>query len=300
MIRQAQRLAAGGTSSGRPVFRDEHCLPPGLVLLASAAWPTLADTPRRQIPVGVQLWTLRRETATDLAGTLKQVAQLGYRGVELWFQEWPAARELRQIVTDYNLQITSAHINLTDLLDDFPRVADYHREIGNRTLVVPFINNHQQLTADEWLQRIAEIRQVAQRGTEAGFDVLYHNHAFEFQVQVDGTELHQLLFASIDPKLLQAEIDVFFAADVGRDPAELVRQYAGRVKMLHLKEKSPPGEKAENTELGRGVIDWPRVFAAAEQAGVEWYLVEQNCEDRSALESIRISYEYLRSQGIVT
>jgi len=271
----------------------------GSAAVAMSAWPAWADAPRRKIPVGVQLWTLRQEIAEDLAGTFKQVAQIGYRGVELWFQKWPAAKQLKQIVSDNGLTITSAHVGLTDLLADFNRVADYHRQIGNPALVVPFINNHQKLTEDDWRRRIEEIRQVARLGTEAGFRMLYHNHAFEFQVKVGGAEFHKLLFDLIEPELLQAQIDVFFPADLGRDPAELIREFTGRVKLMHLKEKSKPGEKAANTELGRGVIDWPTVFAAAEEAGVEWYLVEQNCEDRSAIESIRISYEYLRTQGVV-
>lgn len=75
----------------------------------------------------------------------------------------------------------------------------------------------------------------------------------------------------------------------------MLRKFTGRLKRVHLKEKSKPGEKAQNTELGRGTIDWKPVLAAAAEAGTEWYLVEQNCEDRSALESIRISYEYLKS-----
>jgi sugar phosphate isomerase/epimerase len=261
----------------------------------AAAAPPL----RKKIPVGVQLWTLRREAAEDLAGTLKQVAKIGYQGVELWFQKWPAAKELQAILQDCGLKVSSAHVNLTDLLADFPRLVAYHQEIGNNTLVVPFINNFQKLTTDDWLKRIEEIRQVARLANEAGVRMLYHNHAFEFQVKVGEKELHDAIFDAIDPKLLQAEIDLFFVADVGKSPAEMLKKFSGRVKMVHLKEKSKPGDKYVNAELGRGVIDWPSVFPAAEAAGVEWYLVEQNCEDRPALESIRVSYEYLREQGVV-
>ena len=264
-----------------------------------SSWKNVAAAERKKIPVGVQLWTLRQETAQDLPGTLQQVAKIGYQGCELWFQKWPSAKELKKVLADTGLKTSSAHVALTDLLADFNKLADYHREIGNSTLVVPFINNFDKLSADDWAKRVEEIRQVARLATAGGFRFLYHNHAFEFQLKVGDKEIHDLIFESIDPKLLQAEIDVFFVADVGRDPAAMLKKYTGRVKMVHLKEKSKPGEKAANTELGRGTIDWPSVFAAAEAAGVEWYLVEQNCENRSALESIRISFDYLKSQGIV-
>lgn len=261
--------------------------------------PLLADAPAasRRIPVGVQLWTLRKETAEDLPGTLKQVAAIGYRGVELWFQKWPAASELKKIADDCGLAIASAHVNLKDMKSDFSRIADYHHAIGNKSLVIPYVSDYKNVTAAALERVLDDIRGVARVATAAGFRLFYHNHAVELTNKVNGVEVLDAIFGSIDPQLLRPEIDVFFAADTDHDPAGLLKKYAGRVKYVHLKEKSKPGEKAKNTELGRGVIDWPAVFAAAEAAGVEWYFVEQNCEDRSALESIRLSFDYLRLQG---
>jgi sugar phosphate isomerase/epimerase len=237
--------------------------------------------------------------AEDPSGTLKRVAEIGYQGVELWFQKWPEAAELKKMLADAGLKVASAHVNLKDLLDDFPRIADYHRAIGNRTLVIPSIPNYADLSPEDWRKTIDGIQHAARTGSEAGFEVLYHNHDFEFTTKVGGIEVFERIFGSIEPKVLGAEIDVFFVADVGRDPAKLLRQFRGRLKRVHLKEKSKPGSKFKNTELGRGTIDWPAVLKAAADAGTEWYLVEQNCEEGPALESIRISYEYLRTQGVV-
>jgi hypothetical protein len=77
--------------------------------VAAYAWPSPAAGTEKKIPVGVQLWTLRKELAEDLAGTLRQVATIGYQGVELWFQKWPEAVELKKIVADCGLKIASAH-----------------------------------------------------------------------------------------------------------------------------------------------------------------------------------------------
>jgi sugar phosphate isomerase/epimerase len=268
-------------------------------LAGSWSHSLLAAPTAKNVPVGVQLWTLRKETAEDLSGTLRKVAEIGYRGVELWFQKWPEAKELKRIVDDCGLKIASAHVNLKDLVDDFPRIAEYHRKIGNQTLVIPFVPNYAKLDDAGWRKTVDDIRHAARAGTEAGFNVLYHNHAFEFTSRVGDVEVFDMIFGTIDAKLLGAEIDVFFVTDVGRDPVAMLRRFSGRLKRVHLKEKSKPGEKAQNTELGRGVINWPAVVAAATEAGAEWLLVEQNCEDRSALESIRISYDYLREQGLV-
>ncbi len=269
-----------------------------LALISNPQPFAAAAEPRRKIPIGVQLWTLRRELAEDLAGTLRKVGEIGYQGVELWFQKWPVAEDLKKIVDDCGLKIASAHVNLKDLLLDFNRIADYHRKIGNKTLVIPYIPDYAKLSADDWHRTIDEVRLAARNGSEAGFTMLYHNHDFEFTTRVGDMEVFDLIFGTIDEKLLGAEIDVFFVADVGRDPAALLRKFSGRLKRVHLKEKAKPGSPSKNTELGRGTIDWPTVLSAASEAGTEWYLVEQNCEDRPALESIRSSLEYLRNLGV--
>ena len=126
----------------------------------------------------------------------------------------------------------------------------------------------------------------------------YHNHAVEFQAKVGGRDVHDYISSTIGPDLLQAQLDTCFIKEVGRDPAQYIRKFAGRVPSVHLKEKPKPGAAFENTELGRGVVDWDSVFSASEGAGVEWYLVEQNCQEHPALERIRISYEFLKSRGI--
>ena len=253
---------------------------------------------RTRIPVGVQLWTLRRELADDMPGTLRQVSKIGYEGVELWFQKWPDPRELKNVLDDCGLKIASAHVNLKDMLEDFPRLRDYHRAIGNTTLVIPYIPDFAKLTPEGWRKTVDDVRLAARAGREEGFTMLYHNHDFEFTTRVDGVEVFDLIFGTIEEKLLGAEIDVFYVADVGRDPVAVLRRFDGRLKRVHLKERAKPGSPFKHTELGRGTIDWDAVCAAAAAAGTEWFLIEQDCEGRPALESIRVSYQFLRDKGL--
>ena len=253
---------------------------------------------RTRIPVGVQLWTLRRELADDMPGTLCQVSKIGYEGVELWFQKWPDPRELKNVLDDCGLKIASAHVNLKDMLEDFPRLRDYHQAIGNTTLVIPYIPDFAKLTPEGWRKTVDDVRLAARAGREEGFTMLYHNHDFEFTTRVDGVEVFDLIFGTIEEKLLGAEIDVFFVADVGRDPVAVLRRFDGRLKRVHLKERAKPGSPFKHTELGRGTIDWDAVCAAAAAAGTEWFLIEQDCEGRPALESIRVSYQFLRDKGL--
>ena len=289
--------------------------------------------PYKKTPTAVQLWTLRKEVAEDLPGTLKKVGEIGYQGVELWFERWPPAAPLKQALADANLKVAAAHVELADLLADFARIADYHRELGNTTLVVPIIPDPLKLTADDWRRIADELSRVADDARRAGFRFAYHHHDFEFKAKVGDVEVHDFLFAAVNSRMkngagserrddlpsssrdrevpvpifhppqaeerMQAEIDVFFPTEMGRDPAALIRKFAGRVPLVHFKDKSPPGSRFRSIELGRGVIDWDTVLTACEAAGVEWYIVEQNCEDKPALDCIRASFEFLRGKGVV-
>ncbi len=248
-------------------------------------------------PVAVQLWTLREEIAADLPGTLRQVGEIGYAGIEAWFGTWPAAEQLKAIVADCGLTVISAHVALLELRDQFGSVAEYHHRLGNANLAIPMIPPDLRQGEDDWKRRVEEIVEIGRACRAEGFQLFYHNHTMEFEDQVDGGDAHDYIFSTAPPELLKAQLDTYFIEAVGKNPAEYIRRYAGRVPLLHIKDKSATPDIA-NTEIGRGTIDWDAVFAAAEEAGVEWYIVEQNCQELPALESIRVSLDYLKSHGV--
>ena len=250
-----------------------------------------------KIPVGIQLWTVRDEIATDLRGTLARLADIGYTGVELWFESWPAADELTRAMDGLGLQIVGAHVPFLDLRDDFATVAEYHRAIGNNHLVIPGIPTDLRGSPELWVERIDDIRAIAQRAKEAGFRFSYHNHAEEYRDKIGGVEICEYMLSRTDPKLLSIELDTHFVATVGKDPADYIRRYGDRMALLHIKEKHADPRYAD-AEVGHGTIDWGSVFDAACAVDVEWYLVEQNCEEHPTMQSVKMSYDFLRSKGI--
>jgi len=253
----------------------------------------------KKLPVAIQMWTVRNEIADDLKGTLERIAETGYHGVELWFPEFPSVGKLKKMLGNCGLKVISAHIPFVDLRDDFLAVADYHKELGNTNLTIPSIPALLRESENDWVQRVEEIGVIARKAKDAGFQLAYHNHAVEFENCIGDVEVHDYIFEKIDVDVLNVELDTFFIADVGKDPAEYIRRYKGRSSLLHIKEKSKTPGKNQNAEVGYGTIDWDSVFAAAEESGVEWYIVEQNCQVYPAFESIRMSLEYLKSRGIV-
>ena len=247
-------------------------------------------------PVAVQLWTLREQIAEDLAGTLARVAEIGYSGVELWFPVYPPVDELRAVLHTTGLQPVGAHIPYLDLREDFDRVADYHYALGNGDLVIPVVPADLRRGEADWKERVAEIEAIARRCREAGFRFSYHNHGMELEEVVDGATVHDTIFSAVPPDLLKAEIDTYFFAAAGLDPAAAIRRFAGRVPLLHLKDRAVPPAQG-TVEIGQGTIDWDGVLAAAAEANVEWFIVEQNCLQHSPLDSIRMSLEFLRARG---
>ena len=141
---------------------------------------------------------------------------------------------------------------------------------------------------------------IAEQTHKAGMQFCYHNHDFEFQ-KFDGVTVYDYLMKHLDPHLVQFEMDCFWVTHAGQDPVALMKQHPGRFPLLHIKDAkagNPPGTEFDAkmglfAEVGKGTIDWKRIFAAAPQGGMKHFFVEQDYSEIPALESIKISYEYL-------
>ena len=206
-------------------------------------------------PAAVQLWTLRQEVAADLAGTLKQVADIGYKGIEAWFGAWPEADELKAIVADAGLTVISAHVAFLELRDQLDTVLDYHRRLGNTSLAVPSIPADLRESEDDWKQRVEEIATIARVCTEAGFRLAYHNHADEFEATVDGADAHDYIFASIPPEVLNVQLDTYFIKAVGRVHPPLRRPRAPAAHQRPVGQAGHPQhrDRRRHDRLGLGL-----------------------------------------------
>ena len=113
-------------------------------------------------PIGLQMWTVRDPMTADLEGTLKEIASIGYQGVELWFSEWPEKPDdLKRMMGDTGLQVPSSHVPFTSLRDNLDHVAEFHRVLGTRYLTIPNIPADLRKSEDEWKIRVDEIARKA-------------------------------------------------------------------------------------------------------------------------------------------
>lgn len=239
--------------------------------------------------IGLQLYTVRDQTEKDFAGVIRQVAQMGYAGVEFAGYGNLSAKEMAALLSETGLRAASTHIGIHLLDQDADREIDYCLEIGSSFLVVPWIA--EEYRSGEGVRRLAErLNTYGQRCQERGITLGYHNHDFEFKSTPEGMFLDNLM-AQTDPAFVKLELDTYWAAFAGVDPTEVMRKYAGRVPLIHLKDMTP---ERTFTEVGDGTLDISSYRAVAQEVGTQWGFVENDSPAIPSLESVRRSFDNLK------
>jgi sugar phosphate isomerase/epimerase len=250
-------------------------------------------------PYGVQLYSVRQLIPAGLPSVLRAIRAIGYTQVELFWEVYshPAA-ELRSMIHDAGLTVPSGLFHFADL----EARIDYAHQLGLTYMVCPELPRP--FTASrEAMQRGGEaFNRLGEKVRSAGMRLAYHNANPEFR-PFAGTNLFSLLMENTDPHLLGLEIDCYWAIQGGQDMHTLLTRYRDRVHLLHLKDRiagatvsytqeQPPGHF---TDVGRGTIDWPSILRQARAQGIRYFFVDQDGSPRPELESLQVSYDYLKT-----
>lgn len=296
-------------------------------LRGSAAAVALAATGGRALrmcgnplglPVGLELYTVRQQFLKDPKGTLEQAAAIGYGEVELFSFGKNSPGELKQMVEAAGLKAPAGHCSAEDLKNDTAPLVEKFHEAGLQYMVCAFPAHHPSapqssvrvpghpfipsFTQDDYKWMADVFNQTGEKCRAVGMQFGYHNHNLDFKTFDDQPALDALM-ASTDAHLVKLELDCYWVARAGKDPVDYMKRYAGRIPLLHVKDMKPGTTPTTDimkggdafTEVGRGVIDWKRIFEAAPEAGVKHYFVEQDKCDGPPMESAKISCEYLKS-----
>jgi sugar phosphate isomerase/epimerase len=249
------------------------------------------------IPVALQLYTVRDVTADDFAGTVKQVADMGYAGVEVAGDTGGMSpAELKAFLGDLGLALAGSHIGLDLLEGDLQKVIDDNLALGNPWIVCPWMPEDRRADGAGWRKAAETLTEIGAKVKAAGLQLCYHNHSFEFET-FDGKTGFDIFYGAADPELVKAEIDTYWVQHGGGDPAATIRAFAGRCPLIHLKDMTDDPEPTF-TEVGNGILDFQAIFAASAEAGAEWYIVEQDRCNGPSIESARTSLESLKQWGI--
>lgn len=260
--------------------------------------PSLCDSQREEVslsvrsflPIALQLYTVRDQVARDLPGTLHRVAAMGYDGVEFAGYGGLEAGALRDLLQQTGLAVAGTHVPAERLEADFDAEARFCHEIGCRDLVVPSLPDHLDAARDpEAVIRL--LNDLGARCREAGLRFGYHNHDSEF-APCDGGTLWERMLAGTDATLVSFELDLYWAAFAGQDVWPLLREYGGRIPLVHFKDMA---EDRRYTEVGAGSLGLEAVYRQGAELGIRWAIVELDQPLVPSLESAERSLRALRA-----
>jgi sugar phosphate isomerase/epimerase len=286
-----------------------------MTCLQARAAQARAAQPRGPLgrPIGLQIYTVREAAAKDLPGTLKAIADIGYGEIELAGVPTQPVAEMRKLLADCGLAVPSMHSNMRDLQAGAEQRIEYAHALGMQYLVCSFPWTADSrfaangsiaagLTLDDWKWNAEQLNRVGELARKAGVRCGYHNHNMEFR-SYDGVVAFDELLRQTDPALVTIELDIGWVVTAGHDPVAYLRKYADRISLLHVKDVrkdlrvTREKVEAQTTEVGSGKIDWKSLFAATSPEHIRHYFVEQENFERSPLEAVKISFEYLRKLG---
>lgn len=242
---------------------------------------------------GIQLYTVRTELGKDFAGTLKAVAAAGYKEFEFfgnYYGKSPA--EVKTMLAGLGVTAPAGHFPLADLKNNVNKVIDTAKSVGHNIVICPFLMPNERKTLDDYKSLCGVLNKSGEACKKAGLTFGYHNHDFEFK-EIDGKLPYDLMLAECDKNLVKMEMDLGWITHAGKDPLTYFAKYPGRFITFHVKDMDS-SQKQLTMELGRGKVDFKRILAKSKQAGVKHYFVEQDNSTIGALESIKVSMEYLK------
>jgi sugar phosphate isomerase/epimerase len=239
----------------------------------------------------VQLFTLREECKTDFPGVLKELKRMGWSGVQFAGYHDYAPGELASIVKELDLKVAGLHLQLPKLLEDTDQLVKEARMFGTHDLICS--NTPVEYRSESGFVEFKQIlNQLAKQLQRDGIRLSYHNHAFEFETEVEGKSALQYILEPAETNLVLAEIDVYWIKKGGYDPALFIEAYRNRMPIIHLKDMTDDQEQFY-AEIGTGTIDFSSILQWGEQSGVEWYVGEQDRCRRSAMDCVELSFTNL-------
>jgi len=258
-------------------------------LLARAG--AVNTSPRKLERIGLALYTVRDLASRGYERMLQQVAEVGYRDVDMYIYDSRRAPAQTRVMLDRaGLVCQSARVATPALYRGWDRFLDAANTLGARWITLANVSYEERIHLRDWQELAEVLNRCGESAQRRGLTLCYHNHSFELD-QLEGKIPLDLLLASTQPDLVKLQMDVYWMTHGRRDPAAEIRRLGSRVATLHLKDMDSTPARGI-TSVGRGIIDFKAVLAAAADAGVKHYFVEEDAP-ADPLAAIRTSYRHL-------
>jgi len=249
--------------------------------------------------IAAQMYTCRdfTDTLEELDETFGKLAGIGYEAVQLSaIGAEHTAEQMKDLLDSHGLIACATHSSFPDLRDNPDEQVEYHKAIDCEYTVTGGWEKDLASEAD-WIAFARQATEVGRRLKSMGLSYGYHNHSHEFEKFGERTAM-EILYEESDPEFVFAEIDTYWVQHGGASPVVWINKLADRLPLLHLKDMEMRGREQLYAEVGEGNLDWEGIIAAAQDAGVKWYIVEQDICQRDPFESLEISFNNMKAMGL--
>jgi len=237
-----------------------------------------------QIPVALQLYSLKHDCSKDFPGIVKKVSEMGYTGVEFAGYYDYSAEDIKKILDENGLACAGTHIGLPTLLgDELKKTVEFNQKIGNQYLIVPGLSQEYTSSINAWKKTADIFNDIAEKLKNYSMLVGYHNHSEEFS-EMEGQIPFDIFFSNTKPEVIM-QLDIGNAMHVGVDTNALLKKYPGRAITLHVKEYSKTNP---NALVGEGDVNWKEITETCITAGkTKWYIIEYEHPEGIPTENVK-------------
>lgn len=218
--------------------------------------------------IGLQLWSIKQDLEKDFKAGLKQVAQLGYDGVEFAGYYGIEAPKMKELLQEYGLEVAGVHHNVDELDQNLEAIMAYNRVLENRDIVCSWAPAESYEQVQESIRKLQKAAAVLR---ENGFRLHYHNHSHEF-VQYDGEYAIDIMAKAVEG--MKAEVDTYWVWNAGVDVCAYLEKRREDITLVHIKD----GTKEVRTAVGEGIVDIQSILDKSAEIGAQWLIVEDESE----------------------
>ncbi|MBK5277796.1 MAG: sugar phosphate isomerase/epimerase [Bacteroidia bacterium] len=266
--------------------------------------------------LGLQLYCVREEMKTDPLGTLKQLAEMGYKNVEhanyvdRKFYTY-SAKEFKKVLDDLGMKMPSGHTVLgkkhwdeakNDFTDAWKYTVEDAATLGQQFVISPSLEESLRKTYDGLKKQMDIFNKSGELCKKSGMKFGYHNHDFEFSQKLNDKTVYDIILQSTDPSLVMQQLDIGNLYNGGAKAIDIVRQYPGRFESMHVKDEivaSGGHEKYESTILGVGIVGVKEVIDLGRKSGgtIHFIIEQESYQGKTPLECMKEDLKIMKKWG---
>jgi sugar phosphate isomerase/epimerase len=268
--------------------------------------------------LGIQLYSVRDDMKKDPAGTLKQLAAMGYKNVEhagygnRRFYGYTAA-EFKKLLDGMGLLMPSGHCVMgkqhwdaakNDFTDEWKYTVEDAAVVGQQYVISPWLDESMRKNYDDFKAYMDVFNKSGELCKKSGMKFGYHNHDFEFGQELNGKKIFDLILQNTDPSLVAQQLDIGNMYHTGGIAMDIIKQYPGRFELMHVKdeiksEKGEMGGNYESTVLGKGIIPVRDVIELGRKSGgTRHFIIEQESyQGQAPLDAVRDDLKVMKKWG---